>query len=449
MKDRRINPLIFMLGGNVMIFRFDGTNRMKTLAGTLVFSLVAIASIAHAGTTLVGGGATLPALGYSGVDTHRQITPYTGSLFYVYSSQLGNPQVSYCQTGSAAGKNIFAGNAIAGFNVQKLCADSLPSQLKTANGFGAADVGRSDLVQADFAATDSPLTATDYSTYIANRPSSYPVEFPALAGAIAIAYNKVGVDALNLTDAQLCLIFSGRITDWNQISNASGPINVVYRSDGSGTTFGFSNHLSAVCGGTASQHFVTDQVFTNVVAKYLSSLPGNWVGKSGFPSVADTVVNYAANNDGTITYVEAGSAVEQGMNLATVNSMDPLNDFGYTPKPISSTSINYNYVISGADVTTGRPTMAAISGAPSTQCIALVDPSAYANPSSGYPIISVSYLLANSANNGVDASAVRNLMWAPYNSAITRSVVTIGAATGLSYLSTGFTQTQVQGCVGI
>jgi len=425
-----------------MIFGFNGNTRMKTLAGALVVGFAAIASSAHAGTTLVGGGATLPALGYGGDVTHRQITPVAGSLLYVYSAQAGNPQTSYCQTGSGAGKNILAGGTIGGvsYNVQNAC----PDGSATPTGFGAATAGRSDLTQPNFAGADSPLSATDYSNYRANRSSSYPVEFPAVAGAIAIAFDKAGVDTLNLTDAQVCQIFSGQITNWNQISSVTGPINVVYRSDGSGTTFGFSNHLSAVCAGTAASHFVTDQAFTNVVAKYQSTLPSNWVGQSGNANVA----NYVANNDGTIAYVEAANALGDGLPYATVNNLDPVNNFGNSPLPISNSSINYNYVISGADATTGRPTMAAISGAPSTQCIALVDPSAYANPSSGYPIVAVSYLLANSANNGSDKGAVQNLIWAPYNSTITGSVKTIGAATGLSFLSTGFTQSAVQGCVG-
>lgn len=419
-----------------MIFGFNGNARMKTLAGALVLGLAAMASAAQAGTTLVGGGATLPALGYGGDASHRQITPVSGSLLAQYSAQAGNPQTSYCQTGSGAGKNILAG--VSGTSVQNTC----PDGSLTPTGFGAGAVGRSDLTQPNFAGADSPLATTDYSNYVANRSSSFPVEFPAVAGAIAIAFNKTGVDSLSLTDAQVCQIFSGQITDWNQISSASGPISVVFRSDGSGTTFGFSNHLSAVCAGTASQHFVTDQAFTNVVTKFFpSGVPSGWNGQSGNQNVADTVTN----TDGTIAYVEAANV--QFNTLALINGKDPLADFGNAPLPISSTSIKNNFAINGADPTTGRPLTTAISGAPSTQCIALVDPSAYANPSSGYPIVAVSYLLANSNNNGSDLAAVKNLMWAPYNSTVTSSVSTIGPGTGLSFLSTSFTEAGVKGCL--
>jgi phosphate transport system substrate-binding protein len=422
-----------------MIFGFHGNARMKTLAGALVFGL-ASASAAHAGTTLVGGGATLPALGYGGDVTHRLIAPTSNSLLGVYSAQSGNPQTSYCQTGSGAGKNILGG--VSGTSVQNGC----PDGSTTPTGFGAATVGRTDLTQPNFAGADSPLTVTDYNNYVTNRSSSFPVQFPAVAGAIAIAFNKAGVSSLSLTDSQVCQIFSGQITDWSQISSASGPINVVYRADGSGTTFGFSNHLSAACSGTASQHFVTDQAFTNVVSKYFTTLPTGWIGQSGNANVVNTVLA----TDGTIGYAEAANLASSS-NYATVNGYDPLFDFGASNVIIPTSSVVYNQAISGADATTGRPNVVAISGAPSTQCIALVKPSAYATGgfAGNYPIIAVSYLLGNSNNNGADAANVRSLLGAPYNSAIVSNanLTTIGFGTGLAFLSTSFTQSKINGCI--
>lgn len=435
-----------------MIFGFNGNTRMKTLAGALVVAMASVASVAYAGTTLVGGGATLPAVGYGGDVSHRLIAPTSNSFLGVFSAQTGNPATSYCQTGSGAGKNILAG--VSGTSVQNGCPDG-----PTPTGFGAATagVGRSDLTQPNFAASDSPLSSTDYTNYTTNRSSSFPVQFPAVAGAIGIAFNKAGVDTLNLTNSQICQIFSGQITDWSDSrlattggvpAGVSGPINVVYRSDGSGTSFGFSNHLSAVCGGTASQHFVTDQAFTNVVAKYFTSgLPSNWNGQSG----NQNVVNAVLATDGTIGYAEAANVNQSLGLLATVNGFDPLADFGATKVAISSSDVVYNQAITGVNGSTGQPTWGAISGAPATQCIALVKPTAYATPASGYPIIAVSYLLANSNHNGTDTANVRKLIGAPYNSAITgsTSLTSIGPGTGLSFLNTGsiFSQTQIDGCI--
>lgn len=429
--------------GNVMIFGFNGNARMKTLAGALVLGMATIASAAQAGT-LVGGGATLPAIGYGGDATHRQIPPIDGSLLFQYTAATGNA-TSYCQTGSGAGKNILAG--VSGTNVQNTC----PDGAATPTGFGAGAAGRSDLNKPNFAGADSPMSSTDYSNYVANRSGSFPVEFPAVAGAIAIAYNKTGLDTLNLSTAQVCQIFSGQITSWHDIdSTLSGDIHVVYRSDGSGTTFGFSNHLSAVCGGTSSAHFVTDQTFsTGVMSKFFPSgvLPSAWVGQSGNQNVADYVAGNLNNDpEGTIAYVEAANAL--ALPHATVDNADPFNDFGNAALPISSGSIISNGVITGADLVTGRPTTAVLASAPANQCINLVDPTAYATPSSGYSIVAVSYLLANSATNGADQTAVQGLMWAPYNSSITDQVSSIGVGTGLSFLSTGFTEAGVKGCVG-
>jgi len=169
--------------------------RRKAAMALGIACLAGINSLAFAGNTLVGGGSTLPVTGYGGDATHRLVTPAPNSFFSVFSAQPGNPQISYCQTGSGTGKTILAGGVAVPFpftgydnqpnglfDVQNRCVDGSP----TPTGFGAASVGRTDLTQPNFAGTDSPLTATDYSRYRSNRPSSYPVQFPAVAGSIAI-----------------------------------------------------------------------------------------------------------------------------------------------------------------------------------------------------------------------------------------------------------------------
>ena len=423
-----------------MIFGSNGHARMKALAGALVLGMVAMASAAQAGTTLVGGGATLPAVGYGGDVTNRQITPGAGSFLAAYSAQVGNPQVSYCQTGSGAGKNILAG--VSPNNVQNACSGAAVGT-PTPTGFGAPAVGRSDLARPNFAAADSPLALADYTSYVTNNPSSSPVQLPVVAGSITIAFNNPDLASLDLSDAQVCGIFNGSINDWSQISSSAlGAIKIAYRSDGSGTTFGLSNHLSQVCGADISGHrFQADQAFTNVVGQF--GLPATAVGLSGNPAVAD----FVANNPGTIAYVESANVGATFGQYATVNGLDPFADFGTTPVVINSSDVVYNQAINGFDTSTGRPKLAVITGAPSNQCIALVKPDAYAQPS-GYPIVAVSYFLANSASNGSDTAAVRSLLWAPYNSAVTSATQTIGAGTGLSFLSNATaSQSVINGCI--
>jgi phosphate transport system substrate-binding protein len=81
----------------------------------------------------------------------------------------------------------------------------------------------------DFAASDVPLTSSE----IASLPRG-AVQIPMTAGAIAVAYNLNGCD-LKLSQAQLADVFSGKITNFNQLGCAATPIRVIYRSDGSGT----------------------------------------------------------------------------------------------------------------------------------------------------------------------------------------------------------------------
>jgi len=73
------------------------------------------------------------------------------------------------------------------------------------------------------------------------------VQIPMVGGTIAVAYNKPGCN-LRLTQKQTVDIFAGRIRDWKALGCAAGPITPVYRSDGSGTTYAFTNSLDAFGG---------------------------------------------------------------------------------------------------------------------------------------------------------------------------------------------------------
>ena len=428
--------------------------RAKLAIGALA---LAMAAASHAATQ-VGGGATLPAIGYvgTGAETNSQVFPAgIGSLFGVWSAG-SRTSVSYCQTGSGAGKNILEG--LPNYNVQNPCPTNSTGTL---HGFGAPVAGRSDLLWPNFVGADSPLSSTDLSNYSAHHSSSsLPVQFPAVAGAISIALNKTTTKGVvlnstntNFTDAQLCSIFSGVVANWNDPSLASaftlgsgdsipaGTINVQYRSDGSGTTFSFSNHLSKVCSGTASQHFVTNQLFTSVVGLYKPTIPSNWTGSSGNPAVAKAIGSTA----GSIGYVETANSQAQGISFAKVNGFNP-SSFG-APVAISSSNIVINQVISGADATTGRPTLAAISPAPTTQCVMLVKPDSYATSTTSYPIVAISYLLGSSQGNGTDLANTRGVLASPYT-VNQSSVTTMGTGKGLAFLSgTGITSSTVSGCV--
>jgi phosphate transport system substrate-binding protein len=435
---------------------------------------LAMAGVSHA-QTLVGGGATLPAIGYvgTGAESNHQVDPAgTGSLFGVFSAISGNPTVSYCQTGSGTGKNVLA--LVSGDSVQNACT---PNASGAYDGFGAATAGRTTLIQPNFAAADSPLAQSDFNNYVNNHPSGYlPVQNPSVAGAISISLNLTSAKGVvmnktntNFSEAQVCSIFSGQVTTWSDPTLASaftlasgdsvsGAINVQYRSDGSGTTFAFSNHLSKMCSGTTALHFITSQNFntagspsTSVVGLYEPTVPANWTGSSGNPAVANAI----ATTPGSIGYVETANTKAAGLSYALVNSQDPEANFGGTKFVVtnsgSTANLVYNTVINGADPNTGRPVLQQISPLPSTSCIALVTPDSYAEPASGYSIMAVSYLLGNTEGNGTDLANTQALLGAPYNATITgsRTLTQFGVNTGLELLNTGtsITPATVSACL--
>ena len=90
----------------------------------------------------------------------------------------------------------------------------------------------------DFGATDEPMSSADMA-----KVSRGVIQFPTVGGTIAVAYNNPGC-TLKLTQKQLAGIFLGEIKDWKQVGCKPGKITVAHRSDGSGTTFAFTNSLS-------------------------------------------------------------------------------------------------------------------------------------------------------------------------------------------------------------
>ena len=92
----------------------------------------------------------------------------------------------------------------------------------------------------DFGASDEPIKDSE-----AAKVKRGVVQFPAVGGTIGIAFNKPDCKSLKLTQKQAVDIFLGKITTWDQLKCGKGKITVAHRSDGSGTTFAFTNSLSA------------------------------------------------------------------------------------------------------------------------------------------------------------------------------------------------------------
>jgi phosphate transport system substrate-binding protein len=158
--------------------------------GLVVAPVAPVAALA--GPALNGAGATFPA-------------PIYQRWFQDYARTSGS-RVNYQSVGSGAGVRQFIAGTV------------------------------------DFGASDEPISAAD-----ASKVKRGVVQIPMVGGTIAVAYNKPGCN-LRLTQKQTVDIFAGRIRDWKALGCAAGPITPVYRSDGSGTTYAFTNSLDAFGG---------------------------------------------------------------------------------------------------------------------------------------------------------------------------------------------------------
>jgi phosphate transport system substrate-binding protein len=103
----------------------------------------------------------------------------------------------------------------------------------------------------DFGASDGPMTDEQLS-----QAKTKILHIPTVLGAVVPAYNVPGISGeLKFTSEALAGIFLGKITTWNDpaIAKANPGVNlpnqsiiVVHRSDGSGTTYIFTDYLSKV-----------------------------------------------------------------------------------------------------------------------------------------------------------------------------------------------------------
>jgi phosphate transport system substrate-binding protein len=102
----------------------------------------------------------------------------------------------------------------------------------------------------DFGASDGPMSNDN----LAKAPGKL-LHIPTVAGAVVITYNLSGAATLKLDGETTADIFLGKITKWNDpritalnpgVSLPNNDVVVVHRSDGSGTTFIFTDYLSKV-----------------------------------------------------------------------------------------------------------------------------------------------------------------------------------------------------------
>ncbi len=160
----------------------------------------------------------------------------------------------------------------------------------------------------DFAATEAPLNAEQYE----RAPGT--LTLPFTIGTVTVAYNVPGVDDLRLTGEVLADIYLGTIRRWNDsrvrelnpgVQLPDAAIVVAHRSDGSGTTFVFTDYLSKV-----SPRW-RDQVGYATSVAWPTGIGGN--GNEG-------VAGAIRNNEHSIGYIELSYASNLGLPTAAVRN---------------------------------------------------------------------------------------------------------------------------------
>jgi ABC-type phosphate transport system substrate-binding protein len=208
---------------------------------------------------------------------------------------------NYEAVGSSGGRTAFLNNDISALKHGR------------AGAYGTIVGDQVDIGVSDEALTASELTNPATGSYASSPVDGPLIQIPAIGTGIAIPYNTPKpshIYHLTLTDAQLCGVLSGKITDWHSLVAgipAGNEIEVVYRSESSDTTFLLTQHLNAVCTASNSsfpilpvpvtRYFYSAKAGDNPV--FLSPPPANFIGKSGSSNVAE----YLIATVGTIGYL--------------------------------------------------------------------------------------------------------------------------------------------------
>jgi phosphate transport system substrate-binding protein len=230
----------------------------------LVLAVAAAMTLpAAAATQLTGAGSTFD-------------YPFFSKAFYTYSQKNPNVTVNYQSIGSGGGIQQFTAKTV------------------------------------DFGATDVPMNAQELA-----RAGQPVLQIPVTLGGAAIAYNLPGVtQQVRLTRQTVADIYLGTITKWSDPAIAKTnaglklpdmPIVVVHRSDGSGTSYIFTDFLS---------HVSSEWKSKVGVGKSVSWPAPSAVGAKGNEGVAGQI----RSTPGAIGYVELAYVIENNMPAALLQN---------------------------------------------------------------------------------------------------------------------------------
>jgi phosphate transport system substrate-binding protein len=160
----------------------------------------------------------------------------------------------------------------------------------------------------DFGASDAPLTPEQASA------CNGCVQIPWALSATGIGFNLPGIKKLNLTGPILAGIYFGKVTSWNdpKIKQANPGVKLpglaitpVFRSDGSGDTYAFTNYLSKVSKSWKTEvGYATSVGFTH------------GIGAKGNSGVTSTVTK----TPGAVGYISASYLIAAGLGAAAIKN---------------------------------------------------------------------------------------------------------------------------------
>lgn len=210
----------------------------------------------------------------------------------------------------------------------------------------------------DFGGTDGPMT----DDQLAKAKGGQVLHVPVAMGAAVIVYNIPGVTKeLRMTPAVIAAIFLGKITKWNDPAIASlnrgvalpiQDVLVVHRSDGSGTTFMFTDFLTAVSPEWAQTVGKGTDVKWPVglgakgsdgVSGQVKQLPGS-IGYVELTYARQNKLEYALVRNAAGNFIQpsiasvtaAAAAIAQGLPASTDYRISIVNAPGKNAYPITS-----------------------------------------------------------------------------------------------------------------
>jgi len=257
-------------------------------ASAAALACLPLLAIAATKPPIQGGGSTLAEFDYSPGNG-----PVTSGEFSIFNALPPTATFStYWESGSGTGQEAFI--------LDDLTCDISKVQTGVATCSGPAG-GAGNTV--DYGASDAVLSGAQISSWATSSfgqaAAGDLIQLPSMGVGVSVPVVNPKVTAngtLTLSDNDLCGIFSGKITNYSQITDFSnkltGAFTVAYRSDSSGTSFLLTNHLSAVCTASNTAAGVTFTATTNFASLFPPNgnggyvTPPNFVGESGSGGVA-------------------------------------------------------------------------------------------------------------------------------------------------------------------